>query len=480
MKHRLMNGAVTRNRIVSPICLCWVLFLGAATAAGQVTRLDIEEALIRALGSSEELRFTRLEYEFELSRYSLSLRDFLPAITVGYTQEDAVAYHAPDSHLKKLSIGIEQLLYAGGSRFYERRSLAEHLRIRERRIEEMEKELRLEVMNRYVEILKLELQIQILEDSLAMAGDQISIAAQELKLGEITRLDYIDIELAVQDLEIELAVLEQEQERLEFGFKELLLIPAGNSLELTGAINPDFRGLLPNQDARFYVGRALQNSLDLSKGKAEITARSDALRQARRSWLPRMSTLVELSVTGEEFPLPDPGFSVGLNLDFSTPLVPLHTGITAGSRGMEERSLGLSSSAQIGENLSGWQSPRVARIGLQKAQTKMRSAQRTLEFSVLQQLKGRSFLLDTLRLEAERLALQAERRSIEALMLEIGEITRLEYLQSGIAFARQRIDQLSRIVSLFQMETVLLAECGLDMLERSHRYILVPGSEKMQ
>ena len=64
-------------------------------------------------------------------------------------------------------------------------------------------------------------------------------------------------------------------------------------------------------------------------------------------------------------------------------------------------------------------------------------------------------------------------------MLEIGEITRLEYLQSGIALARQRIDQLSLIVSLFQMEAVLLAESGSEMLERSHRYILVPGPEKM-
>jgi len=278
---------------------------------------------------------------------------------------------------------------------------------------------------------------------------------------------------------MEVAVVGQGEERMGFECKELRFMPAGNSLELAGAINPDFRGMLPNQDDRFYVSRALHNNLDLRKGKAEITARSDALRQARCAWLPRMSTLVELSVTGEEFPLTDPGFSVGLNMDFSAPLVPLHTGIAAGSRGMEERSLGLSSSAEIGENLSGWQSPRIARIGLQKAETKMKRAQRTLEFSILQQLKGRSFLLDTLRLEEERLALQAQRRSIETLMLEIGEITRLEYLQSGIALARQRIDQLSLIVSLFQMEAVLLAESGSEMLERSHRFILVPGPEKM-
>jgi len=478
VKQQSMAGTMGGQRSIPALCLGCVFLLAALAAGAQVTRLDIEEALKRALRSSEALRYARLDNQFEISRYRLSLRDFMPDVVVGYTQDDAVAYYAPDSHLKKLSIGIDQLLYTGGTRIQERGILAEHLRIRDRTIEDMEKELRLEVMNRYVEILKLGLQIVILGESLAMARDQVKIAAEELELGEITRLDYVDIELAVQDLDIELAVLEQERDRLEFELKELLHIPSINSLELSGAIDPDFRGMLPDADPRYYVDCALKNSLDLRKRTAEITALGDAVKQARCSWLPRVSTQLELSVTGERFPLTDPGFSVGVNLDFSAPLVPFRTGISAGSRRPEERSLGLSSSVELGENLTAWQSLRVARIGLQKAETEIRAAQRTLEFSILQQLKRRSFLLDTLRLEEKKLKLQEQRGSIEALMLEIGEITRLEYLQGGIALTRQRIDQLSRIVSLFQMEAVLLAQCGSDMLQHSHRYILLTDAEE--
>jgi outer membrane protein TolC len=473
-----MVGTMGQQRLASALCLGCVFCLAAATLGAQVTRLGIEEALMRALRTSETLKFARLDYKFEVSRYHLSLRDFLPAVSVGYTQDDAVVYYAPDSHLKKLSVGIDQLLYARGARIHERRNLAEQLHLRNRAIEEMEKELRLEVMTRYVEIIKLGLQVVILGESLAMAADQVTIAAEELVLGEITRLDYIDIELAAQDLEIELAVLKQEQDRLEFDLKELLHIPPVDSLELTGVINPDFRGMLSIEDAQYYVDCALKNSLDLRKRTAEITALSDAVKQTRCSWLPRMSTQVELSVAGERFPLTDPGFSVGVNLDFSAPLVPIRTGISAGSRRPEERALGLSSSAELGENLAGWQSLRIARIGLQKAEAERQAAQRTLEYAILQQLERRSSLLDTLRLEEKRLELQAQRRSIEALMLEIGEITRLEYLESGIVLARQRIDQLSSIVSLFQMEAVLLAQCGLEMLERSHRYILRTNAEE--
>jgi outer membrane protein TolC len=479
MKLQPMNRVPGPRRLIPAACLGFLLFVVTATPGAEVTRLDIEQAVIRALRSSDELKFARLDYHYEIYRYDLSLRDFLPALTLGYTQDDAVAYYAPDSHLKELSVGIDQLLHAGGARIYERRILAEQLRIRSAMIEEMEKELRLEVMNRYVEIIKLGLQVAILGEGLSMARDQVLIAAEELKLGEITRLDYVDIELAVQDLEIELAVLEQEQDLLEFELKELLHIPMVNTLELTGGINPDFRGMLPREDAQYYVDHALEHNLDLRKLSAEITAQSDAVKAARRSWLPRMSTQMELSVAGEDFPLTEPGFSVGVNLDFSTPLVPFRTGITAGTRRAEERSLGLSSSAELGENLLEWQSLRIARIGLQKTQTEMRTARRAVEHSIQQQIRRRSFFLETLRLEEKKLELQAQRRSIEALMLEIGEITRLEYLESGIELTRQRIDQLSRIVSLFQMEVLLLAQCGLELLERSHQYILRTDAETM-
>ena len=131
----------------------------------------------------------------------------------------------------------------------------------------------------------------------------------------------------------------------------------------------------------------------------------------------------------------------------------------------------------IGENLMSWQTPRLARIELRKAETTMATDCRALEFSTLQQLEGRTFLLDALRVGEKRLELQTQRFSIEALMLEIGEITRLEHVESGVELALQRIEQLSRIVSLFQIEALLLARCGLDSLELCHRNILCKGLE---
>jgi outer membrane protein TolC len=259
-------------RVTAALFAGLVIFLGMAQVCAQITRLDIDQALLRALRANDALKYARLDYSFEISRYDLSVRDFLPAVRIGYAQDDAVAYYAPDSHLKEISIGIDQLLYAGAARIYERRNLAAGLSMRERMIEEMERELRLEVVNRFVEILKLGLQIRILQESLSMAREQVDIAAEELKLGEITRLDYIDIELAVQDLDIELSTLRQEEVRLKFDLKELLDVPSNSSLELSGRINPDFKGMLPDREAGYFVECALENSMDLRKQSTEINA----------------------------------------------------------------------------------------------------------------------------------------------------------------------------------------------------------------
>jgi outer membrane protein TolC len=469
-----MLGAFWRHRL-PPLLRFGCLLLIAAKANGQVLRIDIDEALLRARRNHDALHYAKLQYEIDAARYRLSARSFFPDITLGYTQEDAVVYYGPDSHLKRLSVGVDQLIYAGGVRAQQRRALSNRLLVLRHEIERMESDLNREIVSRYIEILKSSLQIEILEENLANGRDQLAIAAEEMQLGEITALDHVEIELAVQDLEIELALLKQEGNRQAHELKELLGIGAECSLELIGAINADFRGMLEVEEEQFYVERAGRSSPDLAQREVEINALYANVQQARRLWLPKVSTQVELSVAGEQFPLTTPGFSVGLNLDFDTPVLPLRAGITAGSAEEGERSLGTTSYASPGTNLEGLRSVRVARLELAKGESGMRSYRRKLEYSVRQQYRSRCRALDILRLEERRLELQARRYAIEALMLEMGETTRLEHLQSGVELARRRIEQLSRIVSLFHLEADLLDMCGPEMMKDIHNHILIPA-----
>ena len=61
------------------------------------------------------------------------------------------------------------------------------------------------------------------------------------------------------------------------------------TLELTCVIDPEFRGMLPVLNARYYVERALSNSNELAEQNEELMILEHAVRQAGRSWLPRIS-----------------------------------------------------------------------------------------------------------------------------------------------------------------------------------------------
>jgi outer membrane protein TolC len=467
-----MLGAVWRHRLSRLLCLGCLLLI-AAKANSQVLRLDIDEALLRSRRNNDALNYAKLQYEIDAARYRLSARSFFPDITVGYTQEDAVVYYGPDSHLKRLSVGVDQLVYAGGARVQQRRALSNRLFVLRHEIQRMQSELIREIVSRYIEILKSNLQTEILEENLAYGREQLAIASEELRLGEITALDHVEIELAVRDLEIELALLKQEGDRQAHELKELLGVDAACVLELTGVVNADFRGMLEVEEEQFYVEQAGRSSLELKQKEVEIAALFANMQQARRSWLPRVSTQLEISVAGAQFPLTTPGFSVGLNFDFDTPVLPFRTGITAGGTGGGERSLGTTSYASPGTNIEALQSPRTARLELAKAESSRASYRRNLEYTVRQQYRSRCRALDILRLEESRLELQARRYTIEAIMLEMGETTRLQYLQSGVELARRRIEQLSRIVSLFHLEADLLDMCGPEMSRDIHNHILL-------
>ena len=81
-----------KQRTAAALSVGLVLVLAASQAGAQTTRLDIAQALTRALSGNHALKYARLDFRVEVCRYHLSLRDFLPAITVDYAQEDSVAY----------------------------------------------------------------------------------------------------------------------------------------------------------------------------------------------------------------------------------------------------------------------------------------------------------------------------------------------------------------------------------------------------
>ena len=189
-------------------------------------------------------------------------------------------------------------------------------------------------------------------------------------------------------------------------------------------------------------------------------ARKD-LRRARRSWVPSLSANVELSMSGTSFPLTQPGFAVGVDLDFALPVVPIQTQATAGKQSPLERSAGFTFSSQPGDNLEDLYSAKVARLNVHRTRAGIEDVETDLRFAIREAVKSIEGQRRALALLREKSAIEERRRQIQELELEVGEITRLDLLRAEVDRAQLEIDIIEGVVALFNQEIALVRTAGL-------------------
>jgi outer membrane protein TolC len=436
--------------------------------------LDLEQALRLAESNSAELKRLRAQHSLDRERLRLAYRSFLPRLEVAYTQNDSVVYAAPDSRSRRLSLDVEMLLYGGGVRAAERDRQESALRLGEATYAAARDELQLEVTRRFIQILTSHLQQKMLGDSQRSTAQQIAIALEEWRLGEITELDYLSMAVSAKDLEIQRARVQAEERRLLFELTQLAGLPSDQELSIQGSINLDFPGLLDSLDPQAYLAAARRASLELRRRRTELAALEEAARRARFAWIPNLTAEAQLSASGERFPLTEPGFSVGLSLDFQTPVFPGQLGASAAGFGQNQRSLSAAASVAVGENLDSLHAARLARLELQTAAALFQDFLADLEFAIRQQLQEREHQLHTLRLRREQAELQSKRQEVLALMLDLGEVTRAEFVEGETELARLRVELVAAVAELFDLEAALLERCGLPLSRHGLQRIIVP------
>jgi len=451
---------------------CLASCLGAAAWSQQVV-LGLEQAFHLAESHSAELMRLRAQRIVDREGLRLAYRDFLPHLGLAYARNDAVVYAAPDSRSRRLSLDLQMLVYGGGTRAAERDRQRAALRLDEEAVGVARQELQLQVARRFIQVLSLHLQQELLGESQRSAAQQIAIALEEWRLGEITELDYLDMAVAATDLEVQRAALQIEETRLLFELKQMVGLPPTLPVVIAGRINIDFPGLLDSSEPRFYLAAAQQASLELHRRRTELSALSDAARRARFGWMPSLTAQAQLAASGAQFPLSEPGISVGLSLDFQTPLLPGAFGATAGRYGSSHHSASTAASVAVGDNLRALQAARLARLELQTAAALFQDFQAGLESGIRRQLQQREQQLHALGLQRERVRLRGKRQELMALMLELGEVTRAHFVEEEIELAGLRVRLVDAVAALFELEAALLQRCGLPISAEAFQRIIL-------
>jgi len=437
--------------------------------------IDLASALERAKKHSFELRQALFDLRTDEARRRMAYRLFLPTLSLSYAQNDSVLYDSPDTRTKKISVALSQLIWDRGKRNHSLRLKEIDLGIERRLIEFREDDLMISVVNSYIGILTLGMKRKIIDETMILAREQARIAAEETRLGDRKEIDYLDILTRVKDLELELAAARRDEARALHEFGKLLGLGRGETMRPAGRIDENYRGSVLAGEEDVYLRLARRNSSDLEKIDRDLFDLRETLRREELSWMPELTAKVTVSMLGTTFPLTQPGFSLGLDFAFDGPLFPVSAGVTAGRSSPAERSLGSEGETKVAENLEGLLSEEIARANLAKVVSNRRETERDLEFSVLEDLSSVEHERRTLALLEEKRAVMEKKRRVEEVRLEIGDITRLDYVETEIELAKTRIAMLQAVTDLFGRETSLRRRCGIAVFG-SHPLPIVAGA----
>ncbi len=457
--------------------LVFFLILPLPAPGGADGTIDLSAAVKRAAARGGDLASALLEVRAGEAGLSAAGRRLLPAFSAAYTRNDQVVYDGPDSRLRKISASLTHTVFDGGEN---RRALAageRRLGLLRRAAAAAEEEIAVRVAERYTDILALRVRRRTLEEALAAALFQLSVAEEEKRLGVTTETDALLAAAEVKDLELELASAALKEKRAGFEFDRLLGCRDGETLRPRGDIDPDYAGIIDPGDEEKYLDAARKRSPAVQELSARVSDLRDAARTSEGRFLPEIEAGLEFSLAGQDFPLSRPGVTIHLRAAWTSPGFPLAVAFAAGKEGSYERTRSVD--AGFGPVPRGMpEDPGIARARLGLAAREFADGMEDLRFAVREELAAVGHLRRTADILREKVGIREKRLAVLGLRVEIGEAGRLELLQEGIEVSRARIGVIDAVMDLFRRETTLLRLCGIYGVTALPPPILIPGDDE--
>jgi outer membrane protein TolC len=303
----------------------------------------------------------------------------------------------------------------------------------------------------YHSVLRMRSIIAIKETAMEFLSGQLGILEKEVELGLALAVDLAEAELALAEARIEIISLESDLTELELQFAELLgleeLPPLSEKIDVNREV------ILPSAGAS--VSLAEEKNPELVEARFSITKRQAELKVVSRSWIPTFKLTGSFGLTGKEYPLTRHTWSVGLNIDFSTPWLQNTSAFQYGREAPRDQTAALQNNFSPLPNPAASLGKRQAELALDYEREKYslaferagRIVERTLEKCRLADRKRR------LAVEAADIALK--RYNLEELRLGLGHITRLELMKAHIDCTEKEISAVETALGQMQAEREL-------------------------
>ena len=441
------------------LLLC--LFIVLSISVSEVNSLNLRQAIDLGVDNNLDLDLSIKENNLAFKNLRLKYREYLPSVNVGYSVTDTVTYYADDTHSKQISAGIKQMIYDKGL-------LRSSIRIEKERLElEAEKNKQIKeififsVIDKYKNVLELEKELEITKQAREVVAQQVDIGILERNIGEITQFDYIELELALADMDIQLSQISHKLTQSYLDFATVMNMRPDEIPLLSGELNYFYNGCISGTED-YYAEQALNNSTELKKMEFLKHRAESEYSILKKKYLPAVSISYNIAISDDSFPLSEKSFSVVLNLDFDTPGLPGSISAGIGKNSSDQRYRTFSADADIMGNSDKLYSKAQGKVAFERARWNCDKYARECRNQVIEQYRSIMVLMGNIDIARKRIELEEKKVSIEELKVQLGEEKRIDYVESQIELAQSRIQVFRAISDLYSQEMALMNLCGLN------------------
>ena len=431
--------------------LCVFNSASGADLSGTALSVNFSQAAEMAIAASSDFKNACAEFSINQQAWNFGLRYFFPRLGFSVIENDRLQELGPDSFSKNYAISLEQLLWDGGRILTARKVKRMELDAAFKRLDRMASEIADAALSAYRAVLSSRAVLLIRKASLENLAGQRQILAEEAALGLALPVDLAEADLTIAEAEIEIFSLQLDLYEMEQQFAGLLgldIMPELSETVDTG------RSTIP-LDYDTLLALALVHNPDLNEAKLSVTKRQIELKLAARSWIPSIKVQGNFGLSGRSYPLTRANWSLGLSIEFSSPWLQNNFSMQTAWEPPYDRSAQLQNSAVPAPNPEACLSIRQAEQTLALEQEKYRLGIDKLRRYVKRNIE-KCIIADRARvLAADAIKLAAERLRLEHLRLNLGQITRLELMETMIAYTTKEIAAVNAVVNLMEAEREL-------------------------
>ncbi len=432
------------------------LALAAARAAGDPagagTGISLAQAQARASSLSTELAVLRLRMRENARAWKLGAREFLPRLSLEVNDSEVIAEGGPDTRTGSLSVSIEQPVFDGGRTALRRALARAELLLDQEAYADQEDALADEVRGLYWDALVQQEKLTIQEEARGIASRQVQIARTERRIGAIREIDLVETELELARSELRVGQTRAAYEESLDLLRERLRLGQGEPLALSGSIDAGYAGIALPADTGVLVALALAGNTSVKRKDLEARRALEALRVARTEFVPRVSVAVTLSLSGSRLPLQEPSLAGELILDFPSRAFPLSTSVSSGRAWPGRSSRASRVGAALLDDLGGWADRAAAEVARQESMMERQQAVEALLAQVRRAISAYGQKKSAAALQRRTVDLADARAAILARQLELGEATRVDYMEALAQRAREAGDLLEEVRAVLEAE----------------------------